>query len=110
MVKRRNAYYTARALHTGSRNNENNGGCLGQALISYDMGMRALTYKIPSPKGECILYDIMPECPCLNQYSIRCLCFILLLMLYTVASAFYIIKLLYNSTVSMVTDAINMLI
>ena len=27
-------------------------------------------------------------------------------MLYTVASALYIIKLLYNSTVSMVTDAI----
>ena len=28
-------------------------------------------------------------------------------MLYTVASALYIIKLLYNSTVSMVTDAIH---
>ena len=28
-------------------------------------------------------------------------------MLYTVASALYIIKLLYNSTVSMVTDAIS---
>ena len=57
-----------------------------------------MTYKIHSPSGECILYVIMPKYPCLDHYSIRC-------NAYTVASALYIIKLLYNSTVSMVTDA-----
>ena len=62
------------------------------------------------------MYNIMPECPCLNQYNIRTLLIItlytvanvlyLLLTLYTVASALYIIKLLYKSTISMITDAI----
>ena len=54
-----------------------------------------MTYEIPSPEGECILCIILPECPCLNQYSI-------------VASALYIMKLLYNSTVSMATHAISL--
>ena len=57
-----------------------------------------MTYKLPSLEGECILYVILPACPCLDQYP--------LLTYYTVANGSYIIKLLYNSTVSMVTDAI----
>ena len=70
-----------------------------------------MTYKIPSPEdamclGASVFYVIMSECPCLNQYSIRCYDFILLLTFYTIANALYIIKLLYNSTVSMVTDDI----
>ena len=32
----------------------------------------SMAHKIPSPESECILYVMLPLCPCLNQYSIRC--------------------------------------
>ena len=31
-----------------------------------------MAYKMLRHKSECILYAIMSECPCVNQYSNRC--------------------------------------
>ena len=57
-----------------------------------------MTYKIPSPEGDCILYVRMSYRPSVHIST----------SIASVANASYIIKLLYNSTVSMVTDAIHM--
>ena len=78
-----------------------------------------MTYKISSPSGasrprDSILY--MSYCPSVHVLTsivsvantlYCCKHFILLLTLYTVANALYIIKLLYDSTVFMVTDTIS---
>ena len=59
-----------------------------------------MTYKIPSLEGA--------KCPRASVfYMTYCPSVHVLTSIASVANALYIIKLLYNSTVSMVTDAIN---
>ena len=57
-----------------------------------------MTYIIPSPEGDCILYVCQTARVSISQP----------VYVASVANASYIIILLYNSTVSMVTDAIHM--
>ena len=54
-----------------------------------------MTYKIPNPQGKCISYVVY--CPSVH----------VLTSIASVANTSYIIKFWYDSTVSMVTDAIR---